>query len=286
MELRLDLASGAALRATRADYCGDGQTHTFDGTPILIMDRQGYAAGAIEEDSIASDESPVTPAPFFFEAAWHHKLGAICLSRLRWDSLPPGGFCPGTMPDPRIKNSGGVFCEDLVGPVSYLREFLASEGFGNADVFTSSQYNEKTLTTWTNGLETIATTDPWSTASKTLNHPPADGFAVDVGSDPRVAQVYVNPKPGMVPLRRYENTTTHVHRTTKDALLPPWELRAEEGYVYDSIGDVPVSARPFVVQLISYSNSTRTLYRLLRAGQSVPAGFTLVANEGYGLPPL
>jgi hypothetical protein len=275
-------ADGAALRAARADYCANGQTHTFDGTRILIMDRLGYAAGAIDDDTVAPIGDAVPTEPFYFEAAWHDKVGAICLSKLRWDSLPPGGYCPTALPDPRVKGSGGVFCEDLVGPVTSLREFLASPALSGGIVFTSSQYNERTLVTWRKSDDRIVSTDHWDN-SRVRNHPPAEGFFIDPVADPRIAQVATIPKPGMVMLRLYENTATHMHRTTRALLTAPWEVRQELGYVYPSIAEVPPYAWSLVVHLINYVDGTGTRYRLLRLGQPVPAGFTAVASEGYAL---
>ncbi len=48
----------ACVRLMRADYCGDGQAHTRDGTPIVIHVRLG-----IQEDEQAAPGSA-------FEAAW------------------------------------------------------------------------------------------------------------------------------------------------------------------------------------------------------------------------
>jgi hypothetical protein len=57
----------------RADYCGDGQTHTEEGTQIDLYDRMGL-------------NSPSLGPSLLFEAAWTPQ-GAYCLSRERWLSL-------------------------------------------------------------------------------------------------------------------------------------------------------------------------------------------------------
>jgi hypothetical protein len=59
----------ACVRMVRADYCGDGTSHTRNGTPIDVYDGEG----------IQRDE----PAPgMSFEAAWG-KDGAVCVTRTR-----------------------------------------------------------------------------------------------------------------------------------------------------------------------------------------------------------
>jgi hypothetical protein len=60
----------ACTRMARADYCGDGETHTQDGTQIDIYDSVGL----------------LTPSPgglMLFEATWGTK-GAYCIARDRW----------------------------------------------------------------------------------------------------------------------------------------------------------------------------------------------------------
>lgn len=59
----------ACTRMVRADYCGDGQSHTRDGTPIDVFDRDG-----IQRDEAAPGMT--------FEAAWSEH-GAVCVRRTR-----------------------------------------------------------------------------------------------------------------------------------------------------------------------------------------------------------
>jgi hypothetical protein len=60
----------------RADYCGDGQPHTQDGTEIDVADGIGL-------------ESRVS-ASYGFEAEWD-PFGAPCISQLRYAGQDPGG---------------------------------------------------------------------------------------------------------------------------------------------------------------------------------------------------
>jgi hypothetical protein len=62
----------ACVRMVRADYCGDGRSHTVDGTRIDIWDRLGI-----------QNREPQAGAPEVFEAAWGPG-GATYLNMPRW----------------------------------------------------------------------------------------------------------------------------------------------------------------------------------------------------------
>lgn len=64
----------ACVRMIRADYCGDGRSHTRDGTKIDVYDRLGI--------QVAENLSTMR-----FEAAWSPD-GAVCVARTR---LPTSG---------------------------------------------------------------------------------------------------------------------------------------------------------------------------------------------------
>jgi hypothetical protein len=66
----------ACTRMARADYCGNGQSHTSQNTPIDMYDRLGVLARTTER-SAAWD-----PARASFEAAWAAD-GATCMARTR-----------------------------------------------------------------------------------------------------------------------------------------------------------------------------------------------------------
>lgn len=70
----LKIAHWACTRVSRADYCGDGKTHTIDGTMINIFD--SLPGGPIQAHG-------TTPPGMTFEAAWD-QTGALCLSHTRW----------------------------------------------------------------------------------------------------------------------------------------------------------------------------------------------------------
>jgi hypothetical protein len=70
----------ACTRAARADYCGDGNPHTLENTPVNIFD-----------DLVPVKVDDVTD--LLFEAGWTNN-GASCLSHLRWENFPPDTCSP------------------------------------------------------------------------------------------------------------------------------------------------------------------------------------------------
>jgi hypothetical protein len=86
----------ACTRMVRADYCGNGQSHTSEGTPIDHYDPLGIN----QRTTVASQGG--NPAQAAFEAAWAPD-GAACLARTRDGRALeailqecPGRFQPGT----------------------------------------------------------------------------------------------------------------------------------------------------------------------------------------------
>ena len=79
---------------TRADYCGNGKSHTRDGTPINIYDELGI-------------QKKTPNSGMVFEAAWSPE-GATFINRPRWyDTLPKiRQECPNKLKE-RINESGG-----------------------------------------------------------------------------------------------------------------------------------------------------------------------------------
>lgn len=71
----LQITHWACTRLARADYCGDGVSHTVDGTMINVWDNLA-PPGPIQAQG-------TTPPGMSFEAAWD-QTGALCLSHPRW----------------------------------------------------------------------------------------------------------------------------------------------------------------------------------------------------------
>lgn len=130
----------ACTRMARADYGANGQTHTRMETAIKIAD----AVPGVNDLPVSSMFGDVTvwppdPAKFFFEAAWwpgQHKAG--CLSHVRWQSLPIGGYPGLDLPDPR-RDPEAKDCEDMI-----LDEIITN----GAVLFNASAYNDLAIQTW------------------------------------------------------------------------------------------------------------------------------------------
>jgi hypothetical protein len=76
-------------RLARADYCGNGVSHTREGTIINVWDNLP-GPGPIQRRGL------LPPIGMLFEAGWSTR-GAVCLSRSRWlldDGLSIAAACP------------------------------------------------------------------------------------------------------------------------------------------------------------------------------------------------
>jgi hypothetical protein len=88
----------ACTRLARADYCGDGVSHTQDGTWVNVWDDLP-APGPIQQHGVRPLDG------MHFEAGWNTE-GAECLSRTRWksDMKQISKTCPQRrMPEDRAK---------------------------------------------------------------------------------------------------------------------------------------------------------------------------------------
>ena len=93
----------ACTRMARADYCGNGNTWTQNGTLINVWDR-APAPGPFQLHG-----SP--PPGFLFEAGWSTN-GAVCLSKQRWATLPPNvaASCPDRLIAPGVATTTASVC--------------------------------------------------------------------------------------------------------------------------------------------------------------------------------
>jgi hypothetical protein len=120
----------ACTRAARADYCGDGKTHTHDGTWINSWDN-------LPPPGPVQAQGP-TPLGMVFEAGWNTG-GAVCLSHARW--LLGGPIialgCPGRLIAPGLGILGATVCDtvaQVLGQTSTARMFNESNLNLNLDV--------------------------------------------------------------------------------------------------------------------------------------------------------
>jgi hypothetical protein len=98
-------------RVARADYCGDGTSHTHDGTWINVWDTLP-APGPIQRHG-----GLLPPLGMLFEAGWNTG-GAVCLSHARWllDDLV-GNMCPERLVPPSLL--GGTVCDTTAQVLGY-----------------------------------------------------------------------------------------------------------------------------------------------------------------------
>lgn len=86
----------ACTRMLRADYCGDGTSHTRDGTVVNVYDRFGI-------------QRP-DPEPSRFEAAWNAD-GAVCVQRTRVRDVMDLDALARACPD-RVLPPGAIACDE------------------------------------------------------------------------------------------------------------------------------------------------------------------------------
>ena len=115
----------ACTRLARADYCGDGVTHTMDGTMINVWDVLP-PPGPIQAHG-------TTPPGMTFEAAWDQS-GALCLSHARWafNGSVVAAACPNRLRPPG--RASPTVCDDAA-------QGMAMSG-GSSRVFNESAINQ------------------------------------------------------------------------------------------------------------------------------------------------
>jgi hypothetical protein len=72
----------ACTRAARADYCGTGETHTLENTPVGVYDSHDPP---FRTEAVATAADAGKPLGTF-ESAWT-TTGAFCVTHARWPQL-------------------------------------------------------------------------------------------------------------------------------------------------------------------------------------------------------
>jgi hypothetical protein len=111
----LTITHWTCTRLARADYCGDGVSHTVDGTLINVWDNLG-APGPIQARGS-------TPPGMSFEAAWDQN-GALCFSHARWTlgGAVAAAACPNRLEPPQ-GNQPGTVCDNALQGGATARMF-------------------------------------------------------------------------------------------------------------------------------------------------------------------
>jgi len=98
-------------RLARADYCGNGVSHTHDGTWVNVWDALP-APGPIQNHG-----GLLPPLGMLFEAGWNTG-GAVCLSRARWLSDNTlANMCPDRLVAPGLL--GATVCDTTAEVLGY-----------------------------------------------------------------------------------------------------------------------------------------------------------------------
>jgi hypothetical protein len=100
-------------RLARADYCGNGISHTHNGTTINVWDTLPPPG------PIQSHGGPLPPTGMFFEAGWNTG-GAVCLSHARWaldDGAALAAMCPNRLIMPGLP--GATVCDTADAVAAY-----------------------------------------------------------------------------------------------------------------------------------------------------------------------
>jgi hypothetical protein len=118
-------------RMARADYCGNGKSHTRDGTVINFWDN-APAPGPIAARG-------ATPLLMLFEAGWSTS-GAVCLSHTRWLLAGPilALGCPDRLIAPGVGILNATVCDtvaQVLGQATSARMFDESNLNLNLDLF-------------------------------------------------------------------------------------------------------------------------------------------------------
>jgi hypothetical protein len=253
----------ACTRMARADYCSDGTSHTREGTLIDIFDGDG--ATSWPSPVVTNPASwPPPAADFYFEAAWRaESQPPVCLSRLRWQSLPLNA-CGTALPDPRV-STNGVFCDEMT---------LSGMAAADALVYDASVFNDLALHTWehaSNGdqvstvhgfLSAVAPTTvaPFGSA---YDHVDRDGVIL------RSLPASVLPT-DVDEVRTYVKGTDHVVTTAATRPVGATDLGAE-GFVFRN-------ARSDTTPLYLYTNGSDYLTTI---SASPGAGYALLATIGH-----
>lgn len=308
----------AAVRLATAEYCANGISHTIDGTSVVVATLDTLVGDSIEDDG----PSPRVdyPGDYYFEAAWRGNASAfpvstavstpdravVCLSKLRWQSLPPGGYCPYVLPDPRLNdefNRHPVFCDDLPGfpgtqPPSAAFMTYMRDTYG-ATVASMSQFNDRGLWAWPGDStsDMISTTRGfWAGGlDRNATERPAAGFGN--GQPTFVARVLTAERPNTKPLFLYRNASGHyltssnpsldVRRCTTFFCMIPWVKQGGPlGWVYTEPRFVPEGQTPIALrQWVRKVNGVVMDTVLLGDGVTPPPGYEPDGTnsiEGWG----
>jgi hypothetical protein len=173
-------AHQACTREARADYCGNGNTHTREETTIALADFvgvRGRPPGTYE----GVRAWPPPPTSFYFEAAYIDAVPPVfCFGKARWADMPPTGpdDCINQIPDPRTIPSAH-FCEEYDFNGDHEGIPLPT----TVDILTvnASAYNDLGLHVWKSGDDYVSTVQGYADGRPAVR--PFSGNWQHIGAD-------------------------------------------------------------------------------------------------------
>jgi hypothetical protein len=227
----------ACTRMARADYCALGAPNTLDGTPIHLDDIYTQP----EEDRAYSFEAAwpgiaVVISPSIVRPPPPRRLPAICLSKLRWSTLPLGGGCT-ALPDPRV-DSKGKFCDDMP-PITLEQKgalTYSASTFIDAGLYTYLKPSDGTRLTTSNLLpQAVGQPPAWQ-----IPQPPGVPFPIPGAALPQFeATIFSQSLPPGLPTTGLQKLATYQcgDDLVTEAIGPNapkgCTFMANEGYVYE-----------------------------------------------------
>jgi hypothetical protein len=273
-------AHQACTRMARADYCGNGHTHTRVNTEIVFYDFAGVTRPP-PRTFPGPEGWPPRPGQTFFEAAWKAGAnGAVCMSRVRWQSLTPISGCTDTELQYPGADTRIGFCEDI--------DWSQGAGADGTLLFNESHYDDLGLHIWINGNDRVSTVRgffevplvhlPFDQVDGTYTHVINDGMLLRVipgdRSEAEFEQVHLYYHPA-----RHDFVVAGVEHGGPDLLAKGFTDRGFEGWVTRVLPDPPGQLMPFDL----YENVTTGDWL---SSVTVPPGgnYQFRGTIGYTLP--
>jgi hypothetical protein len=268
-----------------AVYCNNGVARTRELTPIAIRDWVDGRKPAPDEDPVLPvlDPTRVWPPPdeFYVEGAWRYDEPVMCLSKLRWSSLPPGGYCPRLVPDPRTlegRADGGRFCDEL--SVDQLH-------VAGAEFITGSELMDLAMYLWESPSGELVSTGSGYVENGTAVTTPFAAYEGYQLSSSASTQRYVIVRnlPGSLTLADVTPVYSQQTMNKSDRVVAPVNALGQ-GVTSNHVVDF---TRPEGYLLNDYRDNLLTLWLFEKNGDYVtaianPGGYTPVRSLGYVLP--
>lgn len=266
----------ACTAMANADYCRSGTPYTREKTPILIRDYSPAYAMPLPNDVGHPSPFPGDPDTYYFEAGWRPgDLAPVCLSKIRWASLPPDP-CPAVLADPRTSQGDNAkFCDDMTIDEIHSRGALIVNGSKMMDAPLGRWRNPATgdIVQTIRGFYVDRDGTPGPDPASTIPFP---GYTDYLGADSMILRNL----PGtltpadMYKLYMQESPTTHDRVVAHDPVVDH-VVGDFEGYAFKD----PLTVSGLTPLRLCAKGTD------FRATIGTPTGCTFVTGLKYALPP-